>query len=223
MGALWACSAGVAHGKSPYMWGVGGYVGTKVLPGAYPFALPPRINQYDMDDDGERDVDSDGNELETTLERVRFEIEGGGNGVYYIDKYNRVGGQLGARFGKRYFDISGLAKYHRVATQGDIDFLYGGGIGFGYMRLQGEDEDEVLKVPYYPLRVEAIPQYRQDEFNLYACLWGQFAIPARHVYTDRSGTEVDVGAPFNYLSLGIDIGVQFGDFKPPRKKKRGRK
>lgn len=217
---IWSTAAAAAE---PYLWGVGPRLGTIVLPGAFPVAFPPRVNRYDMDDDGETDLDGDGNPIETSLTRSRWEALLGGEGVYYLDETNRVGGLAGVALGDRFFDLHLIAKYDRVLVPGSIDILAGGGVGFGWMRFGGDVGEERLSLTYYPLRLHLLGQIRDGSRAYQLGVAGQFDVPARHSYVGQKGEEIEVSAPVNYLLLQLELTVMFGDFEPPKKKKPGRR
>ena len=111
-------------------------------------------------------------------------------------------------------------KYNYVAQTGAMDFLLGGGAGFGAARWVGSDTTEVLRVPYYPLRAEASALIRDNSRGYQGTVYFQYNLPANHFYTNAAGEEVDVGTGF-YPTVGVEIAVYFGDFTPPRPRRRG--
>jgi hypothetical protein len=212
-----------AHAIDTYMWGVGPRLGAKVLPGKYPIAFP-KITESDFEDAKDP---KDKTKLPVGLERVPFIMQVGADGVYYIDGVHRVGALFGVAFGKKYSDINFLGKYEFVMVEGSIDVLAGAGIGFGSMRFGGIDEEK-LRVPYYPIRANIGLQLRDDVRAYQLQLWGQVSIPGNQKYTTADGLREaeHVGTAIalaNYLSLGLEFTVYFGDFEPPSHRKRGGK
>ncbi len=189
-------AAAEAQALDPYMWGVGPRVGTLIIPGRYPLQLP-------------RDLPPS-----SGIERVRHDIVLGGQGVYYISPYTRMVADAGLGFGAGYFDAHFLVKYNYVAQAGAMDFLLGGGTGFGTATWRGESPER-LTTPYYPLRAEASALMRDSIRGYQGTVFGQWAIPANHFYTDVEGDERDV-RPGVYLTIGIEVAVLFGNFTPPR-------
>lgn len=222
-------------GDMPYMWAIGPRVGTIVVPGRYPLALPSSIDKYNFieegpragDDNGEepkRDLDANGNPLYTSIERVRDDIQFGADGFYALDKENRIGAGFGLAFGKSYSDLWFTFNYDRVLVTSDpFNVVAGLGAGFGNMKLKGTDEDEVLRVPHFPVRAHIQGQFL-DKTRLYAL--GVFAgtnIPSNHYYTDLNGNEQEIGSAFNWalnLYAGLEAQIMFGDLTPPKKKKK---
>lgn len=191
-----------AQALDPYMWGVGPRVGTMIIPGSYPGKFPRYVR-----DNGD-------------LERVRGDIFFGVDSVYYANGHSRVGAFAGLGLGKQYFDAHLQFEYNYVLSASALDFLFGGGVGFGTYRFSGEG-DEQMVVPYYPLRVETSGLLRDNSRAYQLTVFGQVAVPSNHFYRDFNGLEVDdVGGGF-YATVGIEASVMFGDFTPPRPRRSG--
>ncbi len=229
-----------AHAEDPYMWGVGGSIGTIVLPGRYPLALPSKIANYNFIEEGalagdedsdepKRDLDDNGDPRFTSIERVRDDVRIQLTGFYGIDKENQIGGAAGFALGKRYTDVWFMVTYDRVLLQDTIDVKAGGGLGFGSMRFGGDrdvGDDEALRVPYFPLRGRLMGVYRAKTNAFGLGIFAGTGIPSNMFYTDLDGNEQELGSPANFLlfiNAGLEFEVQFGDFTPPKKKKKKKK
>ena len=198
-----------------YMWGVGPRIGTTVLPGRYPAVFAPKIKNYDLDGDDERDVNDEDEEIFTSLERVKFDVIFGVDGVYYATKHTRLAATVGMDIGKRFTDGHFIARYNYVGSTGAIDFLFGGGLGFGLQGFRGEIKAEKLKISYYPLRVEGSALVRDNTRGYQATIFAQYNIPGSHAYFAQDGEQYKVGSGV-YLFMGVELSVFFGDFTPPR-------
>ena len=192
------------------MWGAGARVGTIVVPGAYPMNFPKDIAE------------------DSTLAPARFDLSVGLQGLVYADNSSRIGAMAQLGFGSGYNQSSFLGTYEVVLQKGSIDFLAGGGLGFGTQTWRGEG-DEVLRVPSYPARAQITAQYRRPSSAYGLTGFVQANIPSRHIYTQPDGTEdTEVGSAVsfaNYLHAGLEFSVLFGDFKirEAKKKKGGKK
>lgn len=242
LATVWvAASSGVARAGDlePYMWGVGVNLGTVVVPGQYPLAFPSKINNYDFIENGpragnedandpNRDLDQDGKPRFTSLERVKGDVRFGIDGFYGIDKENRVGASAGINTGGGYSDMFFMLNYDRVLITNNPFLVMGGlGVGAGSMTFKGHDEtidgyqNELLKVPYFPLKGRLSGQFHTDTLSFGPTAFVQVGIPSNHFYTDLDGKEQQLSSPFNfvnYLAGGIEFEFQYGDFKPPKKK-----
>ena len=221
-----------AMALDPYMWGVGGRIGTMAVPGRFPISFPTKISSYNFDDTGNenaddpnRDLDEDGEPKFTQLQKVGFDVNLEADAMYALDRYNRVGALVGGRFGKGFNDLYFMVNYDRVVYSDDtgFDILAGGYVGAGSMRFSaGDASPEILRVPHFPLRAHVMAQVRNKTQAYAFGLYGGTNVPSNHYYTDLDGTERDdVGSPFNlalYVHAGVEISVQFGDFTPPKPK-----
>lgn len=200
--ALWAASP--AEAADAYMWGVGPRIGTTVLPGRYPVGFPPAVA-----DDG-------------AVSKIRDDLIVGLDAAYYANRNTRLAVAGGADLGAGFYDLSLLGKYNWVADSDALDFLFGVGAGFGTMRWNGED-DAQFGVNYFPIRGEAAAMIRDKSRAYQGTIFAQADIPSSQTYLDRTGTEVDVGTGL-YLRVGLELTLMFGDFTPPKpKKKKGKK
>jgi hypothetical protein len=240
------CAAEAQAKPGPYQWGIGVKVGTSFIPGLYPSAFPSKIANYDFIDEddpsglgGDPDSDDPKRDLESvggaqrfsSLARVGADARLGAEGFYGIDERNRLGGGIGVGLGKQYLDFWGTLNYDRVLTkEGKFALVGGAQIGYGSATFSGDDTvvggpNERLLMPYYPVRVRGEAQFRGNTNMVGVGLFLQDAIPARAQYTDLDGVVQDNVAGFgNFVrnfSLGIELDVQFGDFKPPPPKQPG--
>ncbi|MEQ1502509.1 MAG: hypothetical protein ABMB14_09765 [Myxococcota bacterium] len=196
-------------------WSLGAHLGTTLVPNGYPIAFPPKIRDYDFDEDGEPDdVDGDGTPDATSLSRSYGDFLIGISGHRWVSFGGRLGLTANLDIGNRFTDVALIASYDQGIDLDTVLLLGGVGIGIASSSWRGQDTEERLRVPNYPLRLEAgVLGPINDTLAVEGLLFGQMAIPARHVYTDRSGAEVDVsGVPFTYLTLGLQVGVEFGSF-----------
>ncbi|TNE89089.1 MAG: hypothetical protein EP330_11665 [Deltaproteobacteria bacterium] len=200
-----ASAAPRAEALDPFMWGVGPRIGTNAIPAAYPLTLPPYL----------RDPDNG-----STIERTSGDLFVGVDAVYYATGHTRVGllGGIGFGLGSPFFDGHVIFRYNYVSQTGAMDFLLGGGAGFGTSKWSGE-RSESLRVPYYPLRAEASALVRDNSRGYQGTVFFQYNLPANHFYTNADGVDVDIGTGI-YPTLGIEFSVLFGDFTPPRPRRR---
>lgn len=204
------CSS--AQAADVYMWGVGPRLGTNFLPGAYP-SLFPKIVAEDVVD-GTEDLE----DPTPVINKVRGDVLFGFEAQYYVDGGSRLAMIGGFDVGKRYFDAHIIAKYNRVIQSASVDFLFGGGAGFGTQRWKGEGEGS-LRVPYFPLRAEVSGMVRADWLAFQLTPYFQYNLQANHFYVDDLGNDVDVGGGF-YPTVGLEFATLFGDFEPPKPRKR---
>jgi hypothetical protein len=187
-----------AYAVDTYMWGVGPKIGTMVLPGQFPVFFPD-------------EVEADGG-----LDKVGGDVITGANAYYYANANSRLGVTGGLNLGKGYFGAEALLGYDYVSSAQALDFILGGGIGAGTMTFRG---DGSLTVPYYPVRANAGALIRDGMRGYEAKIFGQFDIPARHIFENAAGAEAEASGGL-YATLGLEVSVLFGDFEPPRKSKK---
>ncbi|MEQ1566291.1 MAG: hypothetical protein ABMA64_11685 [Myxococcota bacterium] len=214
---MWMLLANAAMAADP-VWGVGGHVGTKFIPGAYPLAFPPKITSYDFDEDAEGladNVDGQPGADATTLDKVRADFAFGATGHYWLGHDWRLGMTGDLDFGTRFRDVALVITFDRSIDLERALLVVGGGLGFGDTVWRGEDEDERLHLPNYPLRAQVGTILPVSDFvGISGTLFGQMAIPGRHDYTDVGGNEQDIGGvPFTYTTLGIELGGVYGQLR----------
>ncbi|MCB9669079.1 MAG: hypothetical protein H6736_21065 [Alphaproteobacteria bacterium] len=201
--------ASPAMAADVYMWGVGPRLGTNFLPGAYPAAFPTIVA------DARQAAAPDA----PVIDKVRTDVVFGFESQYYINGGSRIGAIGGFGVGKQYFDAHIIGKYDVVIQSAAVDFLVGGGAGFGTQRWKGSEQAS-LRVPYFPLRAEAAGMIRSDWMAYQLTVYGQYNLQGHHYYFDETGTEVPVRGGF-YPTMGLELSVMFGDYEPPRPRKKG--
>jgi hypothetical protein len=222
----------------PYMWGVGGKLGTVVIPGAYPASFPDNVNKYDFNDDGERDR-FDGQELFSTLRRVKGDIRLAADGFVGIDASNRIGATIGVNTAKGFTDTYLTLNYDNVfLKKHPFNAVWGASVGYGGLKWKGvEDEEspglpagggfaaenETLKMPYFPIKARVEGQFKTDEWMFGLGAFGGTGIPSSTTYTDLRGQEQEkvgsIGNALYLLNVGVEVSVRYGDFKPPKNNK----
>lgn len=196
-------AASPAYALDAWMWGVGPRIGTNIIPGHYPSRFPQAV----------RDVD--------TLQKFRGDVILGADAVYYVDKHTRALASVGmglARGDTNYTDYHLLLKYNYVIQTGAMDFLFGGGLGVGTCRFKDDDTRELLKMPYYPFRVEGSAMIRDRSRAYQLTVFLQYAVPSSFSYYDSTGVEVPDVRGGIYATMGAEVVLYFGDFVPPKKK-----
>ncbi|MCB9673874.1 MAG: hypothetical protein H6737_02095 [Alphaproteobacteria bacterium] len=202
-----------ASAADVYMWGVGPRIGTNFLPGAYPSAFP-RMVADDI-------VDGTDADPIPVIDKVRGDVSFGFEAQYYVNGGSRIGMIGGFDVGKRFFDANVLLKYNIVLQSASVDFLFGGGAGFGTQAWRGGPDAELarLRVPYFPLRVEAAGMIRAGWMAFQLTPYFQYNLQSNVFYTSDDGNELDVRGGV-YPTMGIELSALFGDYEPPQPRKR---
>ncbi len=225
------CSAPAAFAGSHYMYGLGPRIGTIVIPGGYPASFPS-FDQVDENGETTGEKVKIGND--TSIEKVRGDVMLGLEGLYWADKTNRLGATAGIGMGNSYNDAHLILKYDKMSNMDALDLFFGGGLGVGVANWRGvEDNDQRLRVPYYPLRIEAGAMTRNKKWAVQGLIFLNINIPGRQTltiqqaYADGSGTyeqEYESGFGWSfYPQIGAELQLLFGDFTKPRKKKKKNK
>jgi len=175
--------------------GAGLSVGTMVIPGKYPLKFPNEVSKND----------------DTTIGDVKGDVHLGFEGVYYMNESNRVGASGSLGFGSDHFDRSFLLKYGHLINFDAADFVFGGGAGVGKTTFSG-DSDEQLESPYYPLRAEFGPVFRQDFLAEQVLLYTQYNITYDNTYTSADGDTSKAGVGVFWTVIGAELQVMFGNF-----------
>jgi hypothetical protein len=229
---VWASlgSEDAAAQESGGQWGVGLRVGTMIIPGRYPALFPDRIGSYDFVEDGEfagdpesnepdRDLDPEtGEPLHTSLQKVGPELRLAAESFYGFDSVNRLGIGAGGAFGSQYSDLWFTVGYGRVLyARNALNLVGGAETGFGSMRMTGTDEDETLRVPYFPIHATFGAELLNAGNQTYGLglIFGT-KVPSRHDYTDLEGQEQPVKSAVNfanYFFLGLEAKALFGKFR----------
>jgi hypothetical protein len=200
---VWLVAAS-AMAKDP-SWGVGGHVGTWMIPGEYPSSLP----KVDLNGDGSKFAMA-------SIDKVRGDFLFGVEGWFWVDEQVRLGLVPGVNVGSGFTDVHAILAADYVFVDGDqLDVFAGGGVGAGSSTFRGDQGEERLVVPNYPLRAElgalfAPTDYLAPQLRVI----GQWNVPSSHRYTSPSGIELDkkdVGTGV-YVNLGIELSVLYGKF-----------
>ncbi len=194
---LWAP---VAQAADVWMWGLGPKVGTVVLPGRMPISFPKKVKEDDY------------------LEKVGGDISVGVNGVYYANSRSRLGATAGFDLGKRFYDANFVLLYNVAVSADAVDFLFGGGVGAGYMRWGGAGESR-LGVSYFPFRAETSVLVRDQWRGYQLTAFFNLDIPSSQRYLNEGGLDTEVSWMV-YPTFGLELSVMFGDFTPPRPRKK---
>jgi hypothetical protein len=190
-----------AEAVDAYMWGIGPHLGTMVVPAQFPSTFPPAV----VDDPG------------STANRIGGDLDLGVDAIYYANRTTRVGISGALDVAPNYNDIRILLRYNLVNSTDAMDILVGGAVGAGTMRFDWEG-NQLLRVPYYPLRGEVSALIRDGVRAYQLTPYAQYNLPSNHFYTSVSGEEVDVGTGI-YAMIGVEASILFGDFTPPRAKR----
>jgi len=206
-------------------WGVGPTLGTMVMPGKYPLALPDAA-QTEVNG---KDVDK--------VQRVQGDLEIGAKGVLYPGPGGRLTGRLAHTFGTNGFSRNEITfGYDKVIYREgkDFQFLVGGATGYGSENFpQREDGPGRLDLGYYPLRANADALLRLGKYAAEVGLDGTVHMVSNGGwYTSKTDEEPDEKKLLDvasYFALGAHATFYFGDFTAPgsggekKKKKRGGK
>lgn len=193
-----------------YMWGIGPRIGTNVLPGAYPSQLPRAVRDDNASPDGA---------VQSGIEKTRFDLLIGVDAVYYLNGRGRIGLLGGIDAGRGMLDAHMIGRYDQILVAEAVDLMVGGGVGVGTTRFNGTD-DAKLVVNNFPLRVHASGLIRADFMAYQLTVFGQYNMPSSHRYTRRDGTVDNKPGGGIYPTLGVEFSVLFGDFTPPRPKRK---
>lgn len=207
-------AAAPAFAVDAQWWGVGPTIETMAIPSSYPFSFPAAVR--DTNDKGE-DV--------LLVDKVRGDVEIGARAVLYPGKTGRITalGTLG--FGTSHFFQPELVLGYDAVLVKDESFqlLFGGGIGAGHETYGNADNDDKLKVNYFPLRA-GLSALLRDKSRAYEIgLWGTYHLVSSQRYcaadaecvdgkTKPDGTEATV-AGAAYGALGAQATLFFGDFR----------
>jgi hypothetical protein len=199
-----------AFALDPYMWGVGPKLGTNAIPGRFPATFNTTVRD------------------DAAISRVGFDLIVGADAYYYTSSRFRMGLTAHGDFGGHFWDIATIAKAHAVIPTGDVDLLVGGGLGAGYLRFGGATDttaDAAYSVPYYPFRGEAAVLIRDDTRGYGLTIFAEYKLPSSQRYFNAAGVEVpsaDIDGIGFWGTLGLEGSVLFGDFEPPRPRRRNK-
>lgn len=190
----------------PYMWGVGPALSTVVYPVSFPGSLPTATPAG------------------FTFEGARLDVAVAARGLLYLDADSRLGGRVGfgggGGWGVRWIG----ADYERILTSdGRFHFLAGLGTGLGASTFTDETEDQ-LRATWALARLNLGAIYRNRTQAYELDLFAQYQLPLEHRYLPADGAEETLaGRGSRYGAVGLELSLYFGDFTPPRKKRRGQK
>ncbi len=206
-------------GNSAYMYGFGPRLGSIVWPGAYPSNFP----SFDaVDENGDETGEKVKIADDTSIEKVNGDLIIGVEGDYWADGSNRLGALAGLGLGSGYNDAHLIIKYDKMYSMDALDTFVGGGLGVGVTNWVGENNDR-LRVPYYPFRGELGALVRQGGWAVQGLAFLHLNIPGRQVLTLADGLEHESGFGWAvYLQVGVEIQLLFGDFTKPRGRNRNK-
>jgi hypothetical protein len=199
-----------AFALDTWMWGIGPRLGTQVLPGRYPAKLPKEKGG---------DAQS-GPRIDDGIGKFQHDLMLGAEGVYYMDRYHRIGFTGGVGVGlamgdqRRFTDWSFLLTYDYAVQGRALDVLFGGGLGAGTHGFRGAD-DQTLRVNTFPLRGEITGLARDDSRAYQLTLFLQYNLASRTIYTTADGDQPSVTGGI-WVTSGVELAVLFGDFDPPK-------
>jgi hypothetical protein len=185
---------GTSWAMKPYMWGVGGRLGTIVFPSQYPVLFPPAV-----EDDN------------TGIEKTRGDVIFGGEGYYWANPNSRFNLTAGLGSGSGYHDMHLLVGYDQITHLQGLDYFLGGGAGLGKSVWTGQDEAK-LEVPNFPLRVQAGLHWHQTKVAIEGLVFAQYNLPSAHYLTGRNGNDLEVGTGV-YIQAGLELRVLYGSFE----------
>jgi len=173
----------------PYMWGVGGFGGTIVLPGRYPAKLP---------------------HLEAGS--IHGDVVMGVHGVLYINPDYRLGTHFSYGLARDYDSMAWTAEFERILVRGGgVHVFFGGGFGFGSYRFLGVDE-EMLKVPTYEVRAQAGAMLKQSTTAEELSIFVKQPFNGNPTWTDAAGAQSDSKGG-NLVHVGLELTVYYGGFR----------
>ncbi len=191
-----------AASKGPIMWGVGPVLSTIALPARYPSAVPE---------------EADGN-----VDSVRGDIGIGVRAQAYLDREYRGAARLKMGMaGSAWKDTQfTLEVDKKLIGQSGFRALGGGGLGFGSQRFgSANDGDQELVMGTLIARAHVTGQYRTKTQAYELGFFLVYPHPLIQEYTGNGGNTTEVTGGF-YPQFGIEAAVYFGDFQPPKKKKK---
>lgn len=188
--------------EGPWMWGVGGTLGTIVYPGRFPLSVPAAYS-----------------ELEGT---VRGDVILGLHGVMYLNGDHRLGSHLDAGVANGFSSVSWTLEYERIFLRDSGVHLFGGGgLGFGSYKLT-DDTVGTLRTPTYELRAQVGALYKQKVTAEELIIFAKLPINGNPTFTGLDGEKVDAEGGGNWLHFGLQATVYYGDFVSKKGKKKGK-
>ncbi len=193
-----------------YMWGVGPTVNTIVWPSSYPNG--GLVSKLDDDMD------------ETTSD-----MGIGAHGVLYLGKKKRIGSHAWYGFGTGgYRSLNWTVDADLFGTDSSgVGVLGGFGAGLGTQRWEDPDEGE-LKMGTFILKGQGAVTYRSARNRQAYELGGYVGVvlPGTATFQPTGGEKETLSGADStgiYPQIGIEATVYFGDFSPPKSRKKGKK
>ena len=191
-----------------YMWGVGPTVNTIVWPSSYPNGgLVTKL-----DDD---------------MEETTSNMGVGAHGVLYLGKRKRMGSHLWYAFGNggyKSWNWTVDADLWGTDSSG-VSVLGGFGAGLGTQRWEDQDHGE-LKMGTYILRAQGSATYRMRRQAYELGGWAGVVLPGTAKFQPTGGEQETLSGADStgfYPQIGLEATVYFGDFTPPKSRKKGKK
>lgn len=195
-----------AHAVEFRWWGVGPTLGTRIIPLTYPI-FPGFVN----DADGDPKVDP-----------VEGNLEIGLHAVLYAGNIGRIGlrGRLDTNFGPWFAQEVTLEYDHLLIRDGELQLMFGGGVGLGHERFGDDEGDDYLDNQHFPLRLQLTGLFR-DKWRAYELdIYGTWRIIGASEYcvteddcSKGSETEDFFDTFGFYAGLGLEATVFFGNFR----------
>lgn len=230
--ALALSSTAHAQDLSPPMWGVGGSIGTLLIPGQFPLSNP-RL-KGDATAPGVLLEDNGKTLSEDVFAGVKGDAVIGARGMVYMNRTWRGSADFQLGFGKDFTSRQFTLEVDKTLVgEGPISAFFGAGIGMGGMTFKSagaaDDASEVnativdsaeYRARTFPVRARVGADYRLNKSMFELSLFGQLPLPSTQTltYEDASGSaqEADVGVglnPLQYVQFGVELSGYYGDFK----------
>ena len=230
--ALALSSTAHAQDLTPPMWGVGGSLGTMLIPGQFPLTNPRLKGDATAD---QALLEDNGKTLsETVFPGVKGDAIIGARGMVYMNRTWRGSADFQLGFGSNYSSRQFTFEVDKTLVgEGPMSAFFGAGLGMSGMTFKsagaGDNETEevaavidsaVYKARTFPVRARVGADYRLNKSMFELSLFGQLPLPSGQslTYEDIDGAEqvAEVGVGFNplqYVQLGIELSGYYGDFK----------
>ena len=203
---LWTmlCSPFAQAEQGPYMWGVGPTLNTIVLP-AHPANFPKQAD-------------------ELGFKKTGFDMGFGVHAVMYMRATQRFGSHLWYTAGVQGYSSPNITfEYDFIGSSANnVSILAGLGGGFGFQRWKNEQDDK-FKSNTFIARAQGSVNFK-TKYNCYELgLFTNIMFPAGSMIEKADGSENDDIAFVVYPTLGMEFTAYFGDFTPPKKRRKSRR
>lgn len=195
-----------AGNSVPYMWGVGPQVSTVVYPTRFPGGFPKDIPD------------------EWNFDASRGDIEFALRGAFYLNTESRLAGRIGLGGGPGWFTRWADVGLDRMLTSNSgFHTLVGANLGLGRDRFTDSGGRE-LEVSNAVIRAQFGGIYRNKTQAYELGVFMAYHVPFEHLY-DPGGLDEQTlkGSGSRYGMIGVEASVFFGDFTPPKSKKKKNK